>query len=254
AEDGLREHGRGGGAVAGDVGGLRRDLLHHLRAHVLELVLELDLLGDRDAVLRHRRRAPRLLDDDVAAAGPERHLDGVGEGVDPTQDVRAGALIEQDLLGCHLGYFSTTPRISSSRRMRCSTPLTVISLPAYLPNRIRSPALTASGRTLPSSSTLPVPTATISPSMGFSLAVSGMMMPPLVFSSSWTRRTRMRSCSGRMFMANPLLFFVSTHPIRVLIAACMITIRLPVARPIARKAVTFAQVRQGPTFCVPRPG
>ena len=40
AENGLRENGRGGGAVAGDVRGLGSDLLHHLRAHVLELVLE----------------------------------------------------------------------------------------------------------------------------------------------------------------------------------------------------------------------
>ena len=67
AVDRLREHGRGGGAVAGDVGGLGGDLLHHLRAHVLELVLELDLLGDGDAVLGDRRRAEALLDDDVAA-------------------------------------------------------------------------------------------------------------------------------------------------------------------------------------------
>ena len=44
-------------------------------------------------------------------------------------------------------------------------------------------------------------TATTSPSAGFSLAVSGMMMPPLVFSSSATRRTRTRSCSGRTFIS-----------------------------------------------------
>ena len=56
--DRLREHGRGRGAVTGDVGGLGGDLLHHLRAHVRELVLELDLLGDGDAVLGDRRRAP----------------------------------------------------------------------------------------------------------------------------------------------------------------------------------------------------
>ena len=55
AEDRLREHGRGGGAVAGDVARLRGDFAHHLRAHVLELVLELDLLGDGDAVLGDRR-------------------------------------------------------------------------------------------------------------------------------------------------------------------------------------------------------
>src|SRR6185503_14622508 len=45
------QHGRGGGAVAGVVVGLLGDFAHHLRAHVLELVLELNLLGDGDAVL-----------------------------------------------------------------------------------------------------------------------------------------------------------------------------------------------------------
>ena len=89
-EDRAREHGRGGGAVAGDVGGLGGDLLHHLRAHVLELVLELDLLGDRDAVLGDVRRAEGLLEDDVAAAGAERDGDGVGEDVDAAQDLARG--------------------------------------------------------------------------------------------------------------------------------------------------------------------
>ena len=37
-DDRCREHGGGGGAVAGDVRGLGRDFTHHLRAHVLELV------------------------------------------------------------------------------------------------------------------------------------------------------------------------------------------------------------------------
>ena len=62
ADDRLGEHGGGGGAVAGDVGGLGGDLTQHLRAHVLELVLELDLLGDGDAVLGDAGGAERLLD------------------------------------------------------------------------------------------------------------------------------------------------------------------------------------------------
>ena len=90
AVDRLGEHGRGGGAVAGDVGGLGGDLLHHLRAHVLELVLELDLLGDGDAVLGDRRRAAALLDDDVAAARAERDLHRVGEDVDAREDALRG--------------------------------------------------------------------------------------------------------------------------------------------------------------------
>ena len=55
ADDRLGENGGGGGAVTGGVVGLRGDLAHHLGAHVLELVLELDLLGDGDAVLGDAR-------------------------------------------------------------------------------------------------------------------------------------------------------------------------------------------------------
>ena len=51
------------------------DFAHHLRAHVLELVVELDLLGDSDAVLGDAGSAERLVEDDVAALGAERHLD-----------------------------------------------------------------------------------------------------------------------------------------------------------------------------------
>jgi hypothetical protein len=86
AVDRLGEHGCGGGAVAGHVGGLRSDLAHHLRAHVLERVAELDLLGDGDAVLGDGRRAELLLDDDVASLGAERDLHRVGQNVDSTQD------------------------------------------------------------------------------------------------------------------------------------------------------------------------
>src|SRR2546428_6733009 len=45
---------------------LFRSLLDHLGAHVLELVGELDLLGDGDAVLGDARRAERFVEDDVA--------------------------------------------------------------------------------------------------------------------------------------------------------------------------------------------
>src|SRR5262249_10013157 len=40
---------------------------HHLGAHVLELVIEFDLLGDGDAVLGDAWRAPRLVEHDIAA-------------------------------------------------------------------------------------------------------------------------------------------------------------------------------------------
>jgi hypothetical protein len=54
-DDRLRQKGRRGRAVAGNVVGLGRHCAHHLGAHVLELVVELDLLGDCDAVLGDAR-------------------------------------------------------------------------------------------------------------------------------------------------------------------------------------------------------
>ena len=76
------EHGRGGGAVASLVGGAGSNLAHHLRAHVLELVGKLDLLGDGHAVLGDAGSTERLLDDDIAALRTEGHLDRIGQGVD----------------------------------------------------------------------------------------------------------------------------------------------------------------------------
>ena len=82
ADDRLGEHGRGRRAVAGDVVGRRGDLADELGALVLEDVLDLDLTSDGHAVVRDRRGAELLVEDDVAALRAERHLDGVGDGVD----------------------------------------------------------------------------------------------------------------------------------------------------------------------------
>src|SRR3954452_21226376 len=92
--------------------------------------------------------------------------------------------------------FSSTPRMSDSFMISRVSPLTRTSVPDHLPKSTRSPTLTSSGWTLPVSSRAPCPTATTSPSIGFSLAVSGMMIPPAVFSSASTRLIRTRSCKG----------------------------------------------------------
>ena len=89
------------GAVTGDVVGLLRDLLHELGADLLERVVELDLLGDRDAVVRDRGGAPLLLEDHVAALGAERDLHGVGELVHAALERPPCVLVERDDLRGH---------------------------------------------------------------------------------------------------------------------------------------------------------
>src|SRR3977135_3861003 len=98
-DDGGGQHGRGGGAVAGSVGRLGGHFAHHLGAHVLELVLKLDFLGDGDAVLGDAGCAERLVEHDVAALGAERHFDGIGEDIDAAQHAIAGLDAEFDFFG-----------------------------------------------------------------------------------------------------------------------------------------------------------
>ena len=97
-DHGLGEHGGGGGAVARDVVGLGRGGLGELGAQVLERVAQLDLAGDGDTVVGHRRAAELLLQHDVAAARAEGHLDGVGQLVHPALERPARGLVEADLL------------------------------------------------------------------------------------------------------------------------------------------------------------
>ena len=81
-EDRPGQHGGRRGAVAGDVGGLRGDLVDQLGAHVLEAVFELDFLADGHAVLGDGRAAERLVDDHVAAGRAHGDGDGVGQLLD----------------------------------------------------------------------------------------------------------------------------------------------------------------------------
>src|SRR5207247_9921471 len=104
AHDRLRQHGGSGGAVAGGVVGLGGDFAQHLRAHVLELVLELDFLGDGDAVLGDAGCAKTFFDHGVAALRTERHLHRVGENVDAAQHAVAGIAGKFNVFGSHLNF------------------------------------------------------------------------------------------------------------------------------------------------------
>src|SRR5215204_7585713 len=96
--------------------------------------------------------------------------------------------------------------MSSLLRILYSLPSSLISVPPYLLTSTRSPFLTSNGTFLPLSSVLPVPRATTMPSVGFSLAVSGMIMPPFFVSFSSAGSTRTRSPRGLRLMAILCLF------------------------------------------------
>jgi hypothetical protein len=90
---------------------LRSDFAQHLRAHVFELVLEFDFLGDGDAVLGDARGAEALVDDDVAALGTERDLYRVGEDVDAAQDALTRVAAEFYVFGSHVDIPSKSPAL-----------------------------------------------------------------------------------------------------------------------------------------------
>src|SRR6266513_2563774 len=90
-----------GVAVAGLVGSVGRDFLHHLRAHVLELVLELDLLRDRHAVLGDGGGAEALIEHGIAALRAHSRLDGVGEDIHAPEHALACVVAESDFFSWH---------------------------------------------------------------------------------------------------------------------------------------------------------
>src|SRR4030088_3511070 len=69
---------------------LARDLFDELGAHVLEGILQLDLLRNRDAVVRDRRGTELLVEYDVPALGADGNSNGVRDLVDPALQGRTG--------------------------------------------------------------------------------------------------------------------------------------------------------------------
>ena len=132
-DHGPGEHRCRRGAVTGDVVRLGRDLLGELGAHVLPGVLELDLLGDRDTVVRDGGCAPLLVEHHVLALGPERDGDRVGELVDAGLQTAPCFLAELQQLRSHVGlpYLPATASTSRADRMRYSSPSTLTSVPPY---------------------------------------------------------------------------------------------------------------------------
>ena len=99
------------------------------------------------------------------------------------------------------------PGRSSELRILYSLPSNLTSVPPYRPTSRWSPFFISNGTFLPLSSVFPVPRATTRLSMGFSLAVSGITIPPFLTSFASTASTRMRSPRGLMFSVIICRFF-----------------------------------------------
>ncbi len=101
-EDRLGQHRGGGGAVAGEIAGLGRDLLHQLGAQILDRIGKLDLLGHGHPVLGDGGRPEFPVEDDVAALGAESHSDRFGQVVDAPLELRPRVDAEVQFFRCHM--------------------------------------------------------------------------------------------------------------------------------------------------------
>ena len=90
--------------------------LDELRAHVLERVFQLDLLGDGDAVLGDGRAPQPLSRTALRPRGPRVRADGAGELAGPGEELLPGVIGVGKLLGCHgvvLSIRSVSVRVSA---------------------------------------------------------------------------------------------------------------------------------------------
>src|SRR6185437_3786560 len=100
AEDGLRQYSRCRRAIAGNVRGLRSDLLDHLRPHVFEWILQLNFLRYGHTIFRDDWCAELLLDHRIAPLWPQRNLYRIGQNVDTAQNCLTRIPARYNLL-CH---------------------------------------------------------------------------------------------------------------------------------------------------------
>ena len=102
ADDGLGRDGGGGGAVTGLVVGLGGNVLDQLGAHVLEAVLQLDFLGNGNAVLGDGRSTEALLQHHVAAFRAEGRFYRISRTFTPTSIFFACGVAEFDFFSSHV--------------------------------------------------------------------------------------------------------------------------------------------------------
>lgn len=97
-EDGTGEDSGGGGTVTSDLVGLGGNVLEELGTEVLELVLEGDGTGNGHTILGDLGRAKAGLNEDISALGSEGSGNGLGEGVNTSEESGTALNTELELL------------------------------------------------------------------------------------------------------------------------------------------------------------
>src|SRR5690554_219525 len=99
--DGLGQNSCSGGTVTGHIVGLGSYFLHHLRAHVLELVFQFDFLGNGNTVFSDGRSAKGLVQNHVTAFRAQSYLDRIGQDIYTSQHSLAGGITKFYVFSCH---------------------------------------------------------------------------------------------------------------------------------------------------------
>jgi hypothetical protein len=100
-EHGVREDGGSTRAVPHRLGGPFGGLAQHAGTEVLHGILEVELLGDRDAVVADERRAPLPFDEHRLGTRPERNPDRIDQLSSAFENLVPGLGPEENLLVGH---------------------------------------------------------------------------------------------------------------------------------------------------------
>jgi len=135
-------------------------LTNEHRSHVLVPVLELDVLGDRDAVLGNLGRTKRLVNDDIASLGSKSRLNSVGKPVDALKHQRTSLVAKLDIFAAerasaHRARDAANDVLRSMHGMKGSYTLLMVS-PFFLLVSVAKKSVRCRARCKPERSLRPV--------------------------------------------------------------------------------------------------
>ena len=119
-DDGLRQYGCSGGAVARRVVRFGGHFFHHLCTHVLELVFQFDFTRNGNAVFGDGRCAERFIQHYVAAFRAQGHFYCISENIHAAEHFHASVIAEFYVFSCHW-YFPSTRSVQKIKRNYAST-------------------------------------------------------------------------------------------------------------------------------------